>query len=117
MRAILRVEAAFGDPESLDRTIAHDVGCNDFLHVAGANTTVPDRIGIYHDVRPVFALIEATGFVSPNRGPQPSECYPRLECAMQFTLTGRIAAASRMAFRPLIGANENVFLKLRHTYR
>jgi hypothetical protein len=91
------------------------VRVNDFINVRGCHASVPHGVGIHDYCGAGLALIEASGFVCPDFAVRnPALLQLGLEYALKFRVTRRIAAASRVAVRALIGADKNVFFKLCH---
>lgn len=79
------IEAGIGDDEALYRTAADDVAVNDLINIGGGDASVPNRFGIDHHVRAVFALIEASGLVGANFTFQATPGEPGFEQRMQLT--------------------------------
>jgi hypothetical protein len=72
MFAELGIEARFGQPKPLDRSAFDNVRLHDLLHISFGDVAIPDRVGVNHDVRPMLALIKATGLVRPHTSFQPA---------------------------------------------
>ena len=53
------IYARIPQSEALNRRATDNVAVNDFVHVCRCDATIPDRVRIDHDIRPVLALIEA----------------------------------------------------------
>jgi len=51
----------------------------DFIDIRWRDVAVPDRLGIDHNVRPVLALIEASGLIRANFSLQSSNRYALFE--------------------------------------
>lgn len=66
MRAGLRVQAGFGQPEALHRPVVNEVFGNDLVYIFEVDKTIPDSLGVDHDDRAMLALVEAAGLVSAN---------------------------------------------------
>jgi hypothetical protein len=90
------------------------VGVDDFIHVGGGNVPVPDSVGIDHEIRPMFALIQAPGLVGSHTALQSPLFELLFEELLQRGFAFGIAASARMSGRPLIAAEKNVLLELRH---
>ena len=101
-------------PQSFHRNPPDDVRLQ--ISSTSASVTPPYQIGlgIDHEVRPVLALVQASGLVGANLALQPALSQFHLEQLLQFGLGGGIATSARMSRRPLVPANENVALKFRH---
>src|SRR6185437_11824347 len=63
---------------------------------------------------PMLALVKAPGLVSPYSPFQTSPGHAGFEELMQLAFSAGIARTFRMPFRPLIGADEDVFVELGH---
>jgi hypothetical protein len=109
------VQHFIGNAQALDRTVIHNVRLNDFVDVFRTNAAVPDLIRINYNRRAEFALIEASGLIGANEFHAALRKL-RFEQALQFALSGGIAASARMALFALIHADENVFCQLRHRF-
>jgi len=108
------IQAGVGQHQALDGFAADYVGFDDFIDIGFGDVSVPDRIGINHDVRAVLALVETASLVGP---------YPALEAAfrqlllkefLQLALPAGVAASPWISRRPLVAAYENVSLEFRH---
>jgi hypothetical protein len=60
------VDALFGQAQALDGMAAYQVLFHDGRGVRGLQVAVPDGIGVNDDRRPMFALVEAAGFVDAD---------------------------------------------------
>ncbi len=108
------IQAGVGHHQALNRFAANDVGFDDFVNIGFGDESVPDRIGINHEVRAVLALVETASLVGPH---PPLEAMLRellLEEFLQLALAAGITASARISRRALIAAHENMFLKFRH---
>jgi len=108
------IETFVGYPQAFDGTVAEDMRLHDFVHVSKPHVTVPGGFGIHHDGRTVFALVQASGLVGAHRGLNSALGQMSLKGTLQFGAPGWIAAAARMSVGTLIGADEDMFLELRH---
>jgi hypothetical protein len=107
------IQDGVGNDEALDRPASYDVRFDDFVHVFGLDASVPDCIRVNHDRRAQLALIQATGFVGADAF-QSALRQLGLEEALQFALACWIATAARVAFFPLVEADENMFVEFGH---
>jgi len=89
MGAGLGVYALFREPEPFHRTPVDQVLLHDLRGVFGLDVAVPDRFGIHDDGGPVFALIEAAGFVDADRSSQARSLGKLLQLRVQFALAVR----------------------------
>ena len=71
MRTGLRIDAFVRQPQPLHRTSTHKVLFDNGRSVPRLHVSVPDRLGVDHYGWPMFALIQAEGFVDANSGFQP----------------------------------------------
>jgi hypothetical protein len=99
--------------ETSYRLAVDDVRFDYFIHVFGADASVPNGFGINDYGWAEFALIEASGFIGAD---VLDTALGELgfEQALQFALAGGIAAAAQMAGLALIHAYENMFVELWH---
>ena len=108
------VQAGIGQHQALHWPSSDDVGLDDFVHISECDPSVPNRVGVDHNIRTVFALIETTRLVGPYFSFQSSGCQFFFERLLQLGATSRIATGTGRSRRALIAANENMFLKLWH---
>ena len=66
MLARSSVEAGLRQAKTLDRFPADDMRLDNFIHVGFRDISVPDGLRIDHNVRPMLALIEASGLVGTD---------------------------------------------------
>ena len=87
---------------------------DDLIDVGFGDVTIPDGVGIDHDVWSVLALIEAAGLIGANSSFQVALGQFLLEQFLQIGFGGGIAASAGMAGRSLVSANKDMFLEFRH---
>ena len=75
---------------------------------------VPDRFRIDHDIRPVLALVEASGLIGAHSSFESAFGEFLLEQLLQPGFGGGIATSSGMACRALVSADKDVFFELWH---
>jgi hypothetical protein len=114
MLATGRVYAGFAQHQALNRFASNNVRVDDFIHIGGRDSTVPDGFRINHQVRTMLALVQAARLIRPDSSLQPAFRQFLFKQFLQLRFPLRIAAASRMTRRPLIPANENVLFELGH---
>lgn len=108
------VEAAISSDEALYRLATENMRIDYFIHIFCSNTPVPNCVRVDHDVRPMFALVKAAGFVGADPVLE-TACHQFLfENPLQLACSARIATSSRMAGRALIDADKDMFLEFRH---
>jgi hypothetical protein len=100
--------------QALDGLVADDVGFDDFINVGFSDESVPDCVGIYHEVRAVLALVETASLVGPHPALEAALRQFLLEEFLQPGLAVGIATPPRISRRALVATYENMFLKFRH---
>jgi hypothetical protein len=108
------IQAGVSHHQALDGSPTDDVGFDDFIDVGFGDESVPDRIGIDHEVRAVLALVEAASLIGPHSVLESALGELLLEEFLQLGLAAGIAASPRISRRPLVAAYENMSLKFRH---
>jgi hypothetical protein len=108
------IQAGVGHHQARDGFAADDVGFDDFIDVSFGDVSIPDRIGIDHEVRAVLALVETASLIGPHPALEAALGKLLLEKFLQLGLAAGIAASPRISRRALVAAYEDVFLKLRH---
>src|SRR5690349_15228222 len=88
---------------------------NDLVKVGGAHPAVPHRVRVDNDIGAVLALVEASGLVGAKAVLQPVRLESLFELLLQITLAAGIAASARTRSIALIGADEDMFFKFRHS--
>ena len=113
VRAMLGVQAGFGQPETLHRTAVQQVLFDDLAHVPGMHKAVPDGIRVNHDDRAMLALIETAQFVGADLPLQPGilDCVFERPLELSAALFG--AAWAVRVLVALVGADKEVMLKFR----
>jgi hypothetical protein len=90
------------------------VRVENLIDIRRRNVSVPYCLGINYDIRPVLALIEASGLVGSHPSLQSTDRDSSLEELVEFTRSTGIAASPRMSRLSLISANENMMIEFRH---
>lgn len=114
MGAALRIQTRVGNEQAFNWLVADDVGVDNLVHVGFCDSAIPDCVGIDDDVWPMLALIEAARLVRANRSFDATPSQFNLEYALEVTFARRITTPTRIAGRPLVATNENMFLKFWH---
>jgi hypothetical protein len=114
MFAGCRVQARVGEAKPLDRFAAQDVRVYDLVYIGLCDVSVPNCFGINHDVRPVLALVEATGLIGAYSALQPAFGKLLLEEFLQPSFRSWIAASSRVARRTLVSADKDMLFEFGH---
>jgi len=60
------VETVVRQHQALDRLASNDVRLDDFVDVSLGDVSISNGLGINHDVRAVFALVETARLVGAN---------------------------------------------------
>ena len=94
---------------------ADDMGLDDFIYIPGGHVSVPDRLRVDHYVGSMLTLVEAASFIGPYFVLQTELRQFLLKNPLQLTLAARVAATARMSFGPLVKADKDMLLELRHT--
>jgi hypothetical protein len=94
---------------------SYDVGVDDFIYIRGGNASIPDGVRVNYDVGSMLTLVEAAGFIRPYLVFQPALCQLLLKNPLQLAFAAGIAATPWMPLWPLIDADKDMLLKLRHT--
>ena len=71
MRTAFRIDALFGQPQTLYRPPVDQVLLHDFRGIFWLHMPIPYRFRINHHRWPVLALVQAAGLVDANRASQP----------------------------------------------
>lgn len=97
-----------------DWIAADDVLVDNLFHVIRGDMSVPDRFRINHNRGAMFALVEASGLIGADFTFEPALGELLLEEFLQLGLRLGIAAAARMAGRPLVAADKDMLFEFRH---
>jgi hypothetical protein len=114
MGAAFGVEAGVGEHQPLDGTAVEEMLVDDLLYVFYVDEAVPDGVGVDDDDGAVFALVETAKLVGADLALQTGFLDGVLERLFQFFAALGAATGSGGIFIPLIGAEEEMMLKLRH---
>ena len=109
------VQTAVGRNQPFHGFAPKNVGFDDFIDIGRGHTPVPDCFRINHNIGSVLALVEATCFIRSHLVLQPTLRQLLLKNPLQLALAAWIAGTTWMSFRPLVDADKNVLLELRHT--
>jgi len=111
---MLGIEADIGQAKAFDGTTVQEVFVDDLLDVLEVDEAVPDGLRIDHDYGSVLALVEATGLVGADVVLKASFLDGILECRFKLFAALGQTAGPRGAFVALVGADEDVVVKLWH---
>jgi hypothetical protein len=112
VRTLLGVEAGVGEAQPRYGATVEEMFCDDLLNVVDVDEAVPDGLGIDHDDGAVLALIEASGFVGADVMLEASVFDGVLEGRFELFAAVGEAAGAGGRFVALVGADEDVVVKL-----
>ena len=116
VRAVIGVEACFGEPETLDGATVEDVLGDDLVYVVEIDEAVPDGLGVDDDRRAVLALVEAAGLVGANGVFETGIFESFLEGVFELFAAAGTATRTGGGVVALVGADEDVVVELCHAY-
>jgi len=87
----LSIETGVRNYEPFHNRVAGDVLIDDFIHIRNRHSSVPNRFWINHHGWPVFALIQASSFVSTDFAFESALRQAGLERLMQFRSASGVA--------------------------
>jgi hypothetical protein len=93
-----------------------DVLADNLRHIFPLHKSVPDRLWIDHNRRPMLALIQTAAFVRAHRRLQFGSADRIFEELLQLVLPVRRAAAACAPRLPLVRADEQMSLETRHIH-
>jgi hypothetical protein len=114
MRAMLHVETSFCDPETFHRTSMDKMFADNLLQIFDLNEAIPDRFGINHNHRSMFALVKAAGLIRSDLGLQPGSLNGVFEGGFNLLTSSWKAAWPGRILIPLVGAYKDMVLKCWH---
>jgi hypothetical protein len=114
MGAALGVEAGVGEYQPLDGTAVEEMLVDDLLHVFDMDEAVPDGVGVDDDDGAVLALVETAKLIRADLSLEANAFDGVLERIFQLFAALVAAAWAASVFFPLVGAEEEMVLKLRH---
>src|SRR5690348_7551410 len=92
----IRIQALIADQQAHYRFAADDVRLHNFVDIGRLHVSIPHRLRINHQVRPMLALVQASGLIGAHPPFKPEFSKLLLEQPLQFGLAGRIATSPRM---------------------
>ncbi len=114
VRAVVGVEAGVGEAEALDGTAVEDVFGDDLVYVFDVDEAVPDGLGVDDDGGAVLALVEAAGFVGADGVLEAGVFDGVFEGGFELFAAAGAATGTGGGAVALVGADEDVVVKLRH---
>ena len=115
MRALLRIEAGFGETETIDGATVEDVLGDDLVYIFEGDEAVPDGLRVDDDRRAVLALVEAAGFVGTDGVLEAGVFEGFLEGVFELFAAAGTATGTGGGAVALVGADEDVVVKLCHS--
>jgi len=109
-----RIQAFFRKHQARDGFPANNVRLDDFVDVSLGDVSVPDGIGIDHEIRAVLTLVETARLVGSHFTLEAAFSQLLFEKLLQFRLAVRIAASPRVTRRALVTAYKNMLFELGH---
>jgi hypothetical protein len=109
-----RIQAFVGEHQARDGFPANDVGFDNFVDVSLGDVSIPDGIGIDHEIRSVLTLVETARLIGSHLTFEAAFGQLLFEKFLQFHLAVRIAASPRVTRRALVTAYKNVPFELGH---
>jgi hypothetical protein len=114
VRAMLGVDAGFGEAQALDGTAVNEVLLYNLVDVARVNFAVPDGLGVDDDDGTVLALVEAAGLIGADSVFEACVLDRVFEGGLELLGSLRETAGPGGGFVALVGADEDMVLKKRH---
>ena len=111
MRACFRVDALLGHAQALNGPAANQMLLDDLRGVRRLHMAVPDGLGIDHNRWPMFALVQAKGFVDANGGAQSGGFSQLLQLGVEIAFAVRGAGRAGRIGGSSVVADKNVMLK------
>jgi hypothetical protein len=115
VRAGFGVQTCIRNPQALDGPSVHQMLFYNLCRIRRRHAAVPDSLRVYHHVRPMLALIQASGLVDSHGAFQ----QPCLACDLrmllqlrkQFALSIHGAGWARRALWPAVLTHKYMMLK------
>ena len=82
MWAVFRIHAAVGETQPFYRTSAYEVFRYNFFGILGSHVAVPHGFRVNHHGWPMFALVQASGFVDTHFSAEPGISRKLLQTAV-----------------------------------
>jgi hypothetical protein len=111
MRAGFSVDAFVGKAQALDGSSANQMLLDNCGRVRWLYMAVPDGLRVHHHSRPVFALIEAEGFIDAHGRAEPRRFGQLLQLGVKLAFAIRGAGRARRIGRTGVVADKNMALK------
>jgi hypothetical protein len=109
-----RIQAFIREHQARDGFPANDVGFDNFVDVSLGDVSVPDSVGIDHEIRAVLTLVETARLIGPHFTLEAAFGQLLFEQFLQLCLAFRIAASPGITRRALVTAYKNVLFELGH---
>jgi len=111
MRAALGIDAILGQPQPFHRPSAHQVFLHNLFGVRRLHISVPDGLGINHHRWPVFALIQAAGFINADLAAKSGSLRKLLQLRKQLAFPIGSAGRAWCIGGAGVVANKNMAIK------
>ena len=106
MFAGFRVDAGIGQHQALHRAAFDQVRLDNLRHIRRTDVAVPDRLRIDDEIRPMLALVQASGLVDANGPFQAGGVDSLLQQRMQLRFAVGVAAGTSASWLALIGTHK-----------
>jgi hypothetical protein len=114
--AVVGVEAGVWEAKALDWAAVEDVLGDDLVYIFEGNEAVPDGLRIDNDRGAVLALVEAAGFIGSYGVLEAGVFEGFLEGVFELFAAAGTATGAAGGAIALVGADEDVVVKLCHAY-
>ena len=103
-----------GHQKPFDDFTLENVAFHQFGHIGFRADPIPGALGINHDARPIFAMIQTAGLIRSNRSFDSQPLHLFFKEGMQSLRSLIGTAPARVAFRSLIDTDKNMMGEGRH---
>ena len=111
VRTAFGIHALLGQPQPLHRPPPNQVLIHNLRRILNSYMPVPHRLRIHHHRWPMFALVQAKGFVDANGGAQSGGFSQLLQLGVEIAFAVRGAGRARRIGGSSVVADKNVMLK------
>lgn len=114
MRTLRRVDAAFRQPQTLNRLSTGKMLLRNLDEVVNADKAVPNGLGIDHEHRAMLALVEAAGVLNTNLALGSGFLHRLFQHTLKVLGAFVPTARARCIRSSLIRTNKYMMVKVRH---